>query len=167
MNDRELMQQALDALTVYDGTNWEGKRKRVLAALRERLTQPEQEPFCYHDGRNIVGKEFADHSDVFPLYAEPPVRRSLETEQKPVAWIVEFDDGHVETTTRPVSDWKRGMWESAGKRFTVKPLYTSPPANKPWVGLTKDEVDGWELPDRPTVFEFAKFIEAKIKEKNG
>ena len=44
MTDREIMQQALEALTVYDGTNGEGKRKRVLAALRSRLAQPEQEP---------------------------------------------------------------------------------------------------------------------------
>ena len=43
MTDRELMQQALEALTTYDGTNGESKRKRVLAALRERLAQPEQE----------------------------------------------------------------------------------------------------------------------------
>jgi hypothetical protein len=35
-----------------------------------------------------------------------------------------------------------------------------------WVGLTKDEVDSWELPVVPTVFEFAKFVEAKLKEKN-
>ena len=35
----------------------------------------EKEPFCYHDGRNIVGKEFADHSDVFPLYTDPPLRQ--------------------------------------------------------------------------------------------
>ena len=35
----------------------------------------QQEPFCYHDGRNIVGKEFADHSDVFPLYTSPPPRK--------------------------------------------------------------------------------------------
>jgi len=35
-----------------------------------------------------------------------------------------------------------------------------------WVGLTKDEVDSWNLPDHPTVFEFAQFIEAKLKEKN-
>ena len=35
---------------------------------------PKQEPFCYYDGRNIVGKEFADHSDVFPLYTAPPKR---------------------------------------------------------------------------------------------
>lgn len=44
MTDRELMQQALEALTVYDGTNGVSQRKRVLAALRERLAQPEHEP---------------------------------------------------------------------------------------------------------------------------
>ena len=37
---------------------------------------------------------------------------------------------------------------------------------KQWVGLTKEEVDSWELPENPTVFEFAKFIETKLKEKN-
>ena len=42
MTDRELMQQALEALTTYDGTNGESKRKRVLAALRERLAQPNE-----------------------------------------------------------------------------------------------------------------------------
>jgi len=34
---REVMQQALEALTEYDGTNGESKRKRVLAALRRAL----------------------------------------------------------------------------------------------------------------------------------
>ena len=36
-----------------------------------------------------------------------------------------------------------------------------------WVGLTKDEVETWELPVSPTIYEFAQFVEAKIKEKNG
>ena len=36
-----------------------------------------------------------------------------------------------------------------------------------WDGLTKEEVDSWELPDCPTVFEFVQFIEAKLKEKNN
>jgi hypothetical protein len=35
-----------------------------------------------------------------------------------------------------------------------------------WVGLTKDEVETWELPVFPTVYEFAQFVEAKLKEKN-
>lgn len=43
--------------------------------------QPEQRPFCYHDGYNIVGKEYADHSDVFPLYTTPPQRKPLTREQ--------------------------------------------------------------------------------------
>lgn len=70
----------------------------------------------------------------------PEVAKQLKAAQRhePVGWIVEFDDGHVETTTRPVSDWKRGMWESAGKRFTVKPLYTSPPARKPLMSQERD-----------------------------
>jgi hypothetical protein len=38
--------------------------------------------------------------------------------------------------------------------------------HKPWVGLTQIDVDSWDLPDRPTVFEFVQFIETKIKEKN-
>ena len=33
-----------------------------------------------------------------------------------------------------------------------------------WVGLTKDEVDSWELPEKPTVFEFVQFVEVKLKE---
>jgi hypothetical protein len=41
-----------------------------------------------------------------------------------------------------------------------------PVAPKPWVGLTKDDVESWDLPVNPTVFEFAQFIESKLKEKN-
>jgi hypothetical protein len=41
-----------------------------------------------------------------------------------------------------------------------------PVAPKPWVALTKDDVESWDLPVNPTVFEFVQFIEAKVKEKN-
>ena len=47
----------------------------------------------------------------------------------------------------------------------MTPLYTAPPKRE-WQGLTWDEVDSWELPDLPTVFEFVQFIEAKLREKN-
>ena len=51
---------------------------------------------------------------------------------------------------------------------SVKDMYEVAPleTHKPWVGLTQIDVDSWDLPDRPTVFEFAQFIETKIKEKN-
>jgi len=47
----------------------------------------------------------------------------------------------------------------------VQDWHTHPP-QRTWVGLTKDEVDSWNLPDHPTVFEFAQFIEAKLKQLN-
>ena len=73
MTDRELMQQALEKLEFFAYMKSSSKNtKELITALRERLAQPEQKPFCFHDGRNIVGKEYADHSDVFPLYTAPP-----------------------------------------------------------------------------------------------
>ena len=51
--------------TVVDDAHPEG------VPLSQWGKQQKQKPFCYHDGRNIVGKEFADHSDVFPLYTRP------------------------------------------------------------------------------------------------
>ena len=44
-------------------------------ALQVEQPAQQQEPFCYHDGRDIVGKEYADHSDVFPLYTAPKPRQ--------------------------------------------------------------------------------------------
>ena len=38
---------------------------------------------------------------------------------------------------------------------------------KPWVGLTDEEIESWVLPDKPTVAEFARFVEEKIKERNA
>jgi hypothetical protein len=40
-------------------------------------------------------------------------------------------------------------------------------AQREWQGLTKDEISNWDLPDSPTVYEFAQFVEAKLKLKNG
>ena len=37
---------------------------------------------------------------------------------------------------------------------------------KPWVGLTDEEINSWDLPDKPTVAEFARFVEAKLRSKN-
>jgi hypothetical protein len=46
------------------------------------------------------------------------------------------------------------------------PLYSGLPQRE-WQGLTKDEINNWDLPDSPTVYEFAQFVEAKLKEKNA
>jgi hypothetical protein len=46
MTDRELMQQALEALD--DVLQLSAEHSKVRSALRERLAQPEQEPVCAH-----------------------------------------------------------------------------------------------------------------------
>ena len=83
--------------------------------------------------------------DGWPLYSGLP----QPIEQEPVAYM--DSEGHLyNSTTHP-------------ERYA--PLYTAPP-KKEWVGLTKNEVETWELPVSPTVYEFAQFVEAKLKEKN-
>lgn len=102
------MQQALEALAasrLMDNNHF--RCREVAAALRKRLAQPEQEPFCYHDGRNIVGKEYADHSDVFPLYTAPNPEQ-----QKPVRFnCTVIDDAHLNGV--PLSQW--------GKQHEMQP----------------------------------------------
>ena len=44
----------------------------------------------------------------------------------------------------------------------VVPLYPK----KKWVGLTDEEINSWDLPDKPTVAQFARFVETKMKELN-
>lgn len=137
MTDRELMQQALEALELHAKQYphiQKGYTVDAITALRERLAQPElvqfkctvvdddhpdgvplskwgrhpdQEPFCYHDGRNIVGKEYADHSDVFPLYTSPNPEQ-----QKPVRFnCTVIDDAHLNGV--PLSQW--------GKQHEMQP----------------------------------------------
>ena len=45
-------------------------------------------------------------------------------------------------------------------------LYTAPPS-KPWVSLTDEEIENFNLPDKPTVKQFVWFVEAKLKDKNN
>lgn len=110
MKDEELMQQALEALELHAKQYphmVKGYTADAATALRERLAQPEQEPFCFHDGRNIVGKEYADHSDVFPLYTSPNPEQ-----QKPVRFnCTVIDDAHLNGV--PLSQW--------GKQHEMQP----------------------------------------------
>ena len=97
MTDRELIQQALEKLEFFENMKSVSKNtKELITALRERLAHPVQEPFCYHDGRNIVGKEYAHHCDVFPLYTEPqPEQEPLTDEQIIGLWqYTKEPDGH-------------------------------------------------------------------------
>lgn len=108
MNDRELMQYALRALEASNAYDWS-----IVAALRERLAQPEQEP---------------------------------------VAWM--WKDGTV--TADP--DRADGTWT---------PLYTAPQPRE-WVGLTEEEFShGLQMSSNTSWMKAAKWVEAKLREKNA
>ena len=85
MTDRELMQQALEALEETRG----GYSQNLIATLRERLAQPVQEPVAWgvFDGPNLHDVNFTeeeahemvrlkgDGSVVKPLYTPPAAQR--------------------------------------------------------------------------------------------
>jgi transcription elongation factor Elf1 len=85
------------------------------------------------------------------------LRQALETEQEPVAWANSFDLQNFDMKVRTCPDL----------HHTV-PLYTAPPKRE-WVGLTDEEI--WSNGSRLSlsergIREFARAIEAKLKEKN-
>jgi len=155
---REEAQQVLDALDEYYITTDEGKQ--LVETLRARLSAPEPE-----QTRSEKMREAG--------ITRRPKGWSKEDEPEPVAWYVRFDSGRTDLLTIPITEARRAMWESAGKRFTVTPLYTTPPQRE-WQGLTDEEMfdclaqtDG-EAKRLPLGFKwFAEAIEAKLKEKNA
>ena len=58
MTDRELMQQAFDAMSYGNADEREAAR----IALRERLAQPEQEPVAWEDGLGAIARGWT-HED--------------------------------------------------------------------------------------------------------
>jgi len=81
-----------------------------------------------------------------------------QPEQEPVAWMVYTQDGQSVYVTDNPTDIQEGQ--------RALPLYTiQPAAQRPWVGLTDEEVlDVFK--DRNVIM-FAKAIEAKLKERNN
>jgi hypothetical protein len=119
----------------------------------EKKEQPEQEP----DDLTIA------YMAGFHAGKNTPQRKP---EQEPVAWM---------NDSTPSGIFARHM-EGAKNFGCTIPLYTSP--QRTWVGLTEEEIDsvncveklyigeGDSVVDPETVHEFARFIEAKLREKN-
>lgn len=93
--------------------------------------------------------------------------REALAQQEPVAWALYQRD-------RLLSFWM-DKGDAYDFEFTTEhrwePLYTSPPAQRTWVGLTLDEIDaewGLFMSGRGSGYipDFVHAIEAKLREKN-
>ena len=167
MTDREAMQQALEALETCGEDEWhsdddfgmmqvydEAKVTQAITALRERLAQPEPGAWrevtydqLMEEVRNR-GYEIRNAKIVAP-----------QPEQEPFGYFR--------------YDLRLDAWVQNRAGLTGTPFYTSPPASKPWVGLTDAEIgivsaDIWgSVLIAPQSYQaFARAIEAKLKEKN-
>ena len=100
------------------------------------------------------------------LEAQILLRQALaQPEQEPVAWLV---TGPYELVAFSNLDSAKAFCCGLNKGFneeaySIKMLYTTPPP-RPWVGLTDEERDecDWGQGER----DYARIIEAKLKEKN-
>ena len=154
----ELMQQALEALENAEdqlAKPYSTDARAAIAALQARLAQPEPAPgYCQHCKQYTIEE---------PLPAQP--------EQEPVAWMQEMPTKGDETRSvrlTTVEALAREEWPNP------IPLYTAPPRRE-WVGLTEEEVyplANAHLRYQPEsysvsgIYDLARAIEAKLKEKN-
>lgn len=106
------------------------------------------------------------------------IRAAIEQaeKQEPVAWALQFiDDDDDEEDDDPVFEIyeseRRCRADAKRDGGVCKPLYLTPHQRK-WVGLTDDEaMQTWDgiikyAPGEVRVKDFARAIEAKLKEKN-
>ena len=163
MTDRELMQEALDALTYV------GDAKDIYSdtidALRARLAQPENDFNPDWDAMAVMVKE----QQRMAKRIEELEARLAQPEQEPVAWGV--------PNTRPTekAQFMMLLHSADGCQYPdqLVPLYTAPPQRE-WQGLTENEIKHlWyeacqtnlELTSQ-LIVHLARNIEAKLKEKN-
>jgi hypothetical protein len=152
------------------------------------ITQKRKHPF---------GKAGIDFSKSYPvtstpLYTHPPQR----TEKEPVAWIEGYPKAHYaeEWFIAKLNDGDRVVLQALPEEFKhdfttrdgtyfLKESIKSwmqfpdteflPPPQRPWVGLTDEEIrERWfaaePTPDgRSASYNYARAIEAKLKQKNG
>ena len=111
---------------------------KAITAIKQARSAPVQS--CYCPNCEAMGKELA------ALKAQPaPV-------QEPVAYLCENAVGH-----------KYFRWKKPSSEFKPIALYTTPPAQRQWVGLTEQEALDCFSPNPVT---HSKNVEAKLKEKN-
>ena len=104
-----------------------------------------------------VGK---DHPEPITKTIQALRQALAQPEQEPVGYV----------TIENISSWAKVPSIKWFKKPTEGPLYTAPPKRE-WVGLTDEDLkplcNQWKIMYGGYVDDFARAIEAKLKEKNN
>jgi len=144
MTDKEVMQIALET------------------AEQIAITLTREEAQKLLDGFERVGWARTEHADILRArLAQPDVPETAFGETEPVAWMHNFIDDVI-IKNRPTDiTCNAGRWTA---------LYTAPPQRE-WVGLTDEEYEAMAEHYVTNCYfdtlEYARAIEAKLKEKNS
>ncbi len=134
----------------------------ALLDARKAIAQAEKQErfFCERCGKRLSG---GIHTCTPPVEAE---------NQEPVAWswrAFDPDDGHFgKWGTWHITDYKPPRQQSRWFQVVPLPNTIPPAAQREWVGLTDEEVTALKHNGKRYISsqEFARAIEAKLKEKN-
>ena len=190
MTDRELMQQALDALEQHSAIQHPQQRHyrdAAIDALRERLAQPEQEPvaWLHRDswGTLKLSQTMPPPVGAFPVYTAPQQELVIDKAAATriataLGWVPPGDTSQdrVDQAQKqrqeqePVVKWDA----SAPLVVHPHPAFQATPPRREWVGLTDEEIRfiAWgdfgvdQEKHLAEVLPLARAIEAKLLEKN-
>ena len=164
MTDKEAMKLALEALEADELDMVIGKdghmvyrKETAITALKERLAQ-EKALQALHNENERLG-----------LY------KDAYAEQEPVAWRTFDGEGLYFYCSYEDNETYADVWNKRNPNHKgwVEPLYTIPPAQpqRTWVWLTDEDIGdayvAWDDADGASFADFARAIEAKLKQKNG
>lgn len=145
--DKALIDQALKALGEFEMAGLATlKTIDAIIALRQAKEQAAPPPECKTEAEKTA---FG-----FGWWKALESQREQAQQVEPVAWM-------QKSTGVIRSDWS---FDKTG----YVPLYTFPPPRKPWVGLTEGEFSyGLQMASNTSWMKAAKWVEAKLKAKNG
>jgi hypothetical protein len=150
MTDKEVMQQALEALEIsavtVDSFRVQKATQEAITALRTALEQPQQEPVASIYISQSGEREFDDWKCKLPigrnlLYTTPPAAQAAPV-QEPVVFYRCNGCGHAYEQVHPTSC----DCMDAGGFDRVEYFTTPPAAQRPWVGLTDEDVNRESAP---------------------
>lgn len=193
MTDRELMQQALEALEqVVKYFNVDSTETKTIIALRERLAQPDPVPYWHSEflKHNTTSEQPAQQQEWVacrdemcacrggPCASCPDGEREKElADMRDSRDFYKRRTDELQKAQSQMRDPERTMVCDilANGRLLVPAAgryNTSPPASKSWVGLTDEErgqvYANWRFNGSGSSnLELCRAIEAKLREKNA